>query len=532
MNPSKLAVNLLGPGLALVSQLSQAWSGSLVGTLFLLAVWSAYSQFAWIAGLLLLAALYSLAAHCVHTADTANVIGLGLERISRGDLSNRIADMLDTQSAGLLTRFNQMNGNLVDLVTQVRTSTDNIMRAAIDVATGNRDLGDRTEHQASTLEELASTMEELAATIKENAQRCGDASRLAGESVAVVGRGAESVHAVADTMRRIDAGSKSISDIVNLIEGIAFQTHILALNAAVEAARAGEAGRGFTVVATEVRSLAQRSADAAKDIKRLISDSTADVKAGSRSVAAAAEIMAQVVHSVQSVTELIQGIAHASNEQSEATEEVNRAIVQMESVTQQNATLVQQAAGVAMDFENEVQTLDEAVAQFQTDQVEGRDKAVNWVKRGVAHIEKVGLQQACDDFDDPKGGFIFGEFYISVFDVNGTRMANGLEPWKRGEHIYDIQDVDGKPYVRYIVTRAQSKGYGWVEYNWTSPVSGNVELKSVYFELAQGAVVTSGIYKGARGTSMRRLDHKSGTSQPHQPLAKRDNARAAIAFRR
>lgn len=232
------------------------------------------------------------------------------------------------------------------------------------------------------------------------------------------------------------------------------------------AARAGEEGHGVAAVANEVRNLAQRSSEAAKEIKTLIDVSTQSVSEGSRAIQDASHTMDKMVDSVQTVAELVRNIAAASEEQSRATTEVSRAIEQMDSVTQQNSALVQEAAAASMDFENEVQYLDDAVVQFQTGKVEGQDTAVAMVKRAIAHIGAVGLQKACDDFDDPNGGFIFDQFYLSIMDLHGVRLANGMEPWKRGETILDVLDVDGKPWVRGTITRARDKGFGWVQYKW------------------------------------------------------------------
>ncbi len=514
-----LLVNTLTPGITWAKRLSRAWSCILIGALFGFAVLTAYLQLSFLCLLFAAAAIYFLASFGVYITVTGNQVRIGLERISRGDLSGGLETQVQAVKGALVERLAKMNQSLAEIVTQVRQSSDNIMGAARTVATGNNDLAERTEHQASTLEEVASTMEELASTIRENAGRCGEASKLTGEFSVSVSHGADGVKDVARTMERIKANTKNIGEIVGLIEGIAFQTNILALNARVEAARAGEEGRGFAVVANEVRNLAQRSADAAKEIKTLIDGSTQSVSEGARGIQDAARTMEHVVGSVQTVAELVRGIAAASEEQSQATEEVNRAIVQMDAVTQQNSALVQQAAAASHDLENEVQRLDEAVIQFQTDKVEGRDKAVALVKRAVAHIAVVGIQKACEDFDDPNGGFIFDQYYLSVFDLNGLRLANGMEPWKRGEHILDLHDSDGKPYVRFTAARARERGFGWVQYKWKNPVSQKVELKSTYFELTGDAVVNCGIYLGERGVSMRRLDSKRAkTSGPHRPL--------------
>lgn len=526
--------NLMTPGIALAKRLARGGSCVAVGGIFLVALLASFLQWHGFALVLAAIGIYFLGAFGIYITVTGHQVRSGLDRVSRGDLSGDVESKWDAVKGAQVQSLKSMNVNLVELVSQVRHSSDKIMGAAQAVSQGNNELADRTEHQASTLEELASTMEELSSTILENARRCGDASALTGDFSATVSQGADRVKSVARTMERIDANSRNIGEIVGLIEGIAFQTNILALNASVEAARAGEEGRGFAVVANEVRNLAQRSADAAKDIKKLISVSAQSVSEGARGIQDAAQSMDHVVETVQTMAELVRGIAAASQEQSQATDEVNRAIVQMESVTQHNSALVQEAAASALDLEGEVQHLDEALIQFQTDKVDGRDQAVALVKKAIAHVAAIGLQKACDDFDQPKGEFNFDQFYLSVFDLNGVRLANGMEPWKRGENVLEVRDIDGKPYVRFIVARAREKGFGWVQYKWKNPASQKVELKLTYYEVIQGAVISCGIYLGERGVSMRKLDQQIETSRatPTQQVRQAKNARVPLAIRR
>jgi methyl-accepting chemotaxis protein len=239
-----------------------------------------------------------------------------------------------------------------------------INTAAGEIASGNNDLSNRTEQQASALEETASSMEELTSTVKQNAENARHADQLARAASEVATRGGEVVSQVVQKMAAINESAQKIVDIIAVIDGIAFQTNILALNAAVEAARAGEQGRGFAVVASEVRNLAQRSATAAREIKALIDTSVGEVEAGSRLVGVAGDTMGEVVESVRRVSEIINGISAASDEQQAGIEQVNAAIIQMEQVTQQNAALVEQAAAAASAMEEQAGRLSDVVQVF------------------------------------------------------------------------------------------------------------------------------------------------------------------------
>jgi hypothetical protein len=399
-----------------------------------------------------------------------------------------------------------MNDDLVGIVRQVRGSADRIRLAAAEVAASSADLSQRTEEQASSLEETAASMEELTSTVKQNSHTAEEANALAQRATQVATRGGEIVNDVVTAMTDIQSASKKIIDIASLIDSIAFQTNILALNAAVEAARAGEQGRGFAVVASEVRNLSHRSAESAKEVKQLIFSSVERVDGGTKLVAEAGATMEAIVSAVKQVSTLMAGIADASVQQTAGIQEINRTISTMEQVTQQNAALVEETIAAAQLFEEEVHRLQDVVGHFKLDRAEGRQTCVELVRRGVAHIRAVGRHQACDDFDDPRGQYMFGEFYISAFDVHGVRMANGLDPKSRGEHIYDIQDADGKYHVRAIIEKAKARGKGWEDYKWINPVTRREEPKSVYFELVDDIVVTCGIYRSEEvtDTSARR----------------------------
>ncbi|WP_343620201.1 methyl-accepting chemotaxis protein [Ralstonia sp.] len=287
-------------------------------------------------------------------------------RIAAGDLAVHVQTRPGDHDS-MLFAMAQMQQQLTGTITNIKSSADSIASATKQIAAGNADLSQRTEEQASSLEETASSMEELTSIVKQNADNARQASQLAGSASDIAVKGGEVVGRVVETMAGINASSKKIADIIGVIEGIAFQTNILALNAAVEAARAGEQGRGFAVVAGEVRSLAQRSATAAKEIKELIGDSVGRVRNGSALVAEAGTVIEEVVVAVRRVTDIMGEISAASDEQSSGIEQVNQAVNQMDEVTQQNAALVEQAAAAALSLEEQAQLLRNAVATFRTD---------------------------------------------------------------------------------------------------------------------------------------------------------------------
>jgi methyl-accepting chemotaxis protein-1 (serine sensor receptor) len=287
------------------------------------------------------------------------------ERIARGDLTGRIDARSNDEAGELVIALSRMNTSLGEVVTQVRTSAHAVASASSQVAAGTTDLSQRTEEQASSLEETAASMEELSSTVKQNADNARQADELArGASKRAQQGGAEVVHVVT-TMSEISDGAKRIADIISVIDAIAFQTSILALNAAVEAARAGEQGRGFAVVAAEVRSLAQRSAQAAKEIKDLIGQSVQKVDTGTRLVEQAGETIQALVIDVQRVSELMGSIAEASAEQSRGVQQVNKTVTEMDKVVQQNAAAVQQSASAAAGMRQQAETLVEAVSAFR-----------------------------------------------------------------------------------------------------------------------------------------------------------------------
>ncbi len=288
------------------------------------------------------------------------------QRIAEGDLAVAIA-VPHPEQASLLKAIAVMRDRFAGIVREVRHGSEGLATASAEIAQGNNDLSARTESQASALEQTAASMEQLSATVKQNAEHALQANQLARSASTVAVQGGAVVAQVVDTMKGINQSSRKIADIIGVIDSIAFQTNILALNAAVEAARAGEQGRGFAVVASEVRSLAGRSAEAAKEIKTLINDSVTRVEQGSALVDQAGITMSEVVSSIRRVTDIVGEISSASNEQSLGVSQIGEAVTQMDQVTQQNAALVEQMAAAASGLKTQAQDLVQVVAVFKLD---------------------------------------------------------------------------------------------------------------------------------------------------------------------
>jgi methyl-accepting chemotaxis protein len=333
------------------------------------------STLSWLIGLVV-AVTVGLALFSWSVASTLRrrvaVAQAGTERVKDGDFTQPVVDDARDEFSPLLAALGTMQTALSQVVSTVRGNAESVATASSEIAQGNQDLSQRTEEQASALEQTAASMEQLGSTVRQNADNANQADQLAKNASSVAIQGGEVVGAVVQTMKGIEDSSRRIADIIGVIDGIAFQTNILALNAAVEAARAGEQGRGFAVVASEVRSLAQRSAEAAKEIKSLITASVEQVGQGTALADKAGTTMQEVVSAIRRVTDIVGEISTASTEQSAGVSQVGEAVGQMDQVTQQNAALVEESAAAAESLKTQAQQLVQAVALFKLAEHGGR----------------------------------------------------------------------------------------------------------------------------------------------------------------
>ncbi|MCE1194663.1 MAG: methyl-accepting chemotaxis protein [Acidovorax sp.] len=367
-----LVLWLAGTALSGIGEAEQALRGGAASAQAQAALAHLHSTRAWVIGcsgvalvlalVLALAAVFVLRKSIVVPLNQAILIA---ETVASGDLSQEFESELGGDFGRLLQALGTMEDTLTDLVTRIKQDTDAVTASVADIEQGNTDLSRRAEDQVTSLTQTAASMEQLTATVRQNAERARSASGLAVKASAIAEQGGAVVGDVVHTMQAISGSSRKIVDIIQVIEGIAFQTNILALNAAVEAARAGEQGRGFAVVASEVRSLAQRSAVAAREIKALISASVEQVESGAGQVGQAGSTMAEIVTAVGQVSALLGEISIALHEQSEAIGHVNGAVSHMDGTTQETAALVQRAVDTAASLSMQARGLEQAVGAFR-----------------------------------------------------------------------------------------------------------------------------------------------------------------------
>lgn len=412
-----------------------------------------------------------------------------------GDLCAKVVVKGRDELAELTELLVRMNGNLSGMVAEVRSNSALVALAGKNLASGNRDLADRTEQQAANLEQTAASVQELSSTVHQNASTAGDSDLQAAKVRDEAETGARSMVEAVASVEHIQRSAQQMSDIIGVIDSLAFQTNILALNAAVEAARAGEQGRGFAVVASEVRSLAQRSAASAKEIRQLIEASTQQVETSAQQIRALGKNIERIVGGVRSVAGNMSLISAASAEQSSGLSEISSAVRQLDEITQRNAQMVERAVQQANQLEHRAAQLSQAVSSFRLQQGTA-EEAMNLVQRAIDRRASVGREGYVQVLTDPASGFHDRDMYVFALDRNGTYRAFGGKPEKVGSRVQDIPGVDGEALLQSIIAQAEDQP-GWVEYDITNPATGKVQTKMSFVTQVDDLYVGCGIYKSA-----------------------------------
>ncbi|MBX3653551.1 MAG: cache domain-containing protein [Ramlibacter sp.] len=418
-------------------------------------------------------------------------------RITSGDLSGAVQVDAGGDIGRLMQSLKDMHARMFGIVSEVRTGTTTVAATSSQMSRDNEALSERTETQVGSIQDTAASMEELTAAVRQSADNTQQANAIVLAASEAAAQGGALMNEVVNTMGSIRESSRSIVEIISVIDGIAFQTNILALNAAVEAARAGDQGRGFAVVASEVRTLAQRCASAAREIKALIGNSVEKVDAGGRLVDNAGAAMVEIVAAVRQVAGLLSQLDVSSREQSAGIEAINQAIAKIERTTQRNATLVEGAGKTATTLNEQAVALMKAVAGFNLgDREHGSEQeAVAMVKRACEFHRKQGRDQLIADVNKlGQGQFVDRDLYLMVIDANAVFLAHGNNPRVLGLGPKS-KDVDGRLFVQEMVQATRTHNGVWVDYKWAHPVTNAILTKATYLERAGDVLIGCGIYK-------------------------------------
>lgn len=428
-----------------------------------------------------------------------DVVQAGVQRLVHGELGEPLSSDGAPSLRPLLTALAEVGERMFRVAVDVRVGTTAIATTAGFVAGDNTALSQRTESQASALQQTAASMEQLTSTVRQNADHARQAHGLVASAAGAARQGGQVVGEVVQTMGSIRESSRRIMDITGVIDSIAFQTNILALNAAIEAARAGEQGRGFAVVAGEVRALAQRSATAAREIKQLIDESAARVEAGHQLAEQAGAAMSGMVDGVQRVAHIMGEIVQASEEQSVGLEEIHRAIAHIDDTTQRNGALVEAAAHTAGSLQTQAQRLASAVGDWHLGAREfgNAEQARAMAEIGAQFVRTHGVERGKQAISDPQGLFVDRDLYLGMCDARGTIVANGGNPRVIGVDGNVVKDVQGRYFVKEIMRVGHSPGTGWVDYQWQHPLTNETMTKSAYVQAVgvDGMVISCGFYK-------------------------------------
>ena len=449
---------------------------------------------AWLSGVCVLVSAYLLLAfYASFTQDLAQV-RQAMDQLVKGDLRLGLVQRGSDELAGLASATQQIGTTVSAMVANVRSNAAFVAHSGKSLASGNRALSDRTEQQAANLEQTAASVEQLSSTVQDTAHTASQANTQAAHVRDAANLGAATMAEAIASVEAIQGSAKRMDEIVGVIDGLAFQTNILALNAAVEAARAGESGRGFAVVASEVRSLAQRSAEASKEIRLLISTSSTQVGSSVQKIRTAGTSITAIVSGIRDVAANMAQISNSSAEQSTGLSEITSAVRQLDEITQQNAQMVEHAVTQASTLENRASTLVEAVALFKLQQGSA-EEAMALVARALAHRRRGATRDSyLRDLTSTTQGFFDRDMYVFALDRNGTYLAFGGNTAKVGTRVQDIAGIDGAGLLHAIYAQAELEP-GWVEYDITNPTTGRVQTKMSFVQLVDDLAVGCGVYK-------------------------------------
>lgn len=439
-------------------------------------------------------------AYCVYRNIAYEIQRLlsAMEQAAHGNLTHRITASGKDELADMARLLDSMVVALSSMVAEIRSNAALVTQAGHSLTQDNLALAERTELQATNVAQTVVSVEQVTAVVQNNAEAAVAANRYTHQLRQAVEEGSGVMDEAVHSVETIERGAGRMSEIIAVIDGIAFQTNILALNAAVEAARAGEQGRGFAVVASEVRNLAQRSSEASKEIRMLIEASVQQVASSTRLIRQAGAGMQQVSQGIRSVAQHVEAISASGNSQDMGLQQINAAVHGIDQVTQENALMVRNVVQEAQALEQRAATLSEAVERFKLQQGTAVE-AMQLVERALA-LRRLGmtLEQYWRTLTDPQQPFHYRDMYVFVLDGTGRYLAFGGNPAKCGRWVQDVPGVDGNALLSAIVAQAEHAP-GWVEYDITNPVTGKVQTKMSYVCKQDGVYLGCGVYKSFAG---------------------------------
>lgn len=437
---------------------------------------------------------YLMLAFYVSFMDEFGQIAAAVQRIAQGNLRERVATGGHDELAELRGFLDAMTLTLSSMVADIRSSTALVAHAGEALAASQRDLSARTEQQAANLEQTTASVEEISSAVQQNAELARGADQHASRVRSLADEGATSMTRAVASVEAIEQGSQRMGEIIAVIDNIAFQTNLLALNASVEAARAGSHGSGFAVVAGEVRRLAQRSAEASREIRGLIEGTASQVSTSVSLMRRAQAGFSEMADGIRGVAESLSRLSASNSEQSASLSEITHAARQLDEITQRNGQMVERAVTHAESVAERAEVLAAAVSNFELQQGTA-DEAQSLVRRALRFRQQQGqLDGFLRGITDPQRGFHDRDMYVFVLDEDGRYLAFAGNPSKVGTRVHDIPGVDGAGLLASIVEQARH-GPGWVEYDITNPTSGQVQTKMSFVQVVDGLYLGCGVYK-------------------------------------